>query len=281
MKKRCFYIAILAGALLNSSCQDFLDQKPDTILTNDQVFGDPNLIRSALADFYDRISWGQRPGGGQYDYTVLDEAIKYDFDQFNSFDRNRWRVYDYGLIRSFNQFLQGLNETDALTDTEKAPLIGEVRLLRAWCYFNTCRTLGGMPIVGDEVFDYVPGVDVTALQFPRATEAEMYDYIISECQASAELMSGDKTTNNARANKWTAKMLAARAALYAGSLAKYNNMMPAPIQTAGREVGIESARANGYYETALAEATEVIEQSPYELQDRRPEDKALNFYEAV
>lgn len=281
MNKRIFYIAMLGGVLIFSSCKDFLDQKPDTIVTDDQVFNDPNLIRSALADFYSRVSWGQRPGGGQYDYTVLDEAIRYDFDQFNSFDRNRWRVYDYGLIRNFNQFLQGLNGTEALSETEKAPLRGEVRLLRAWCYFNTCRTLGGMPIVGDEVFEYTPGIDVTALQYPRATEAEMYDYIISECRESAELMSGEKTTNNARANKWTAKMLEARAALYAASLAKYNNLMPAPIQTSGREVGIEASRANDYYQVALSAATEVIEQSPYELQDRRPEDKARNFYEAV
>src|SRR5690606_7307446 len=215
MKTRYFYTTLLAFSLLTSSCSDFLEQQPDTILTNDQVYSDPNLIKSVLANFYERISYGQRPGGEGYDFTRLDDAIRYDFDQVNQFDRNRWRVYDYELVRNINQFLQGLNETTVMTDTEKAPLIGEARLIRAWYYFNSCRSLGGMPIVGDEVFEYTPGTDVTNLQVPRATESEMYDYIINECHEIADMMSAEKTTNSARANKWTAKMLEARAALYA------------------------------------------------------------------
>lgn len=294
MNRKYLYIAALACSLLSNSCSNFLEQKPDTILTNDQVYGDPNLIKSVLANFYDRLSrglkpnttdqyydWGQRAGGELYNYTTIDEAIKYDFDQVNSFDRNRWRVYDYELVRNINQFLQGLNETTVLTETEKAPLIGEARLIRAWYYFNMCRSLGGMPLVGDEVFDYTPGIDVTALQIPRATEAATYDYIISECHAIAELMTSEKTVNSARANKWTAKMLEARAALYAASLAKYNSQMSAPIQTTGKEVGIESSKAETYYQQALDAATEVIEKGPYVLQDKRPDDKSRNFYEAV
>ncbi|MGK9128071.1 RagB/SusD family nutrient uptake outer membrane protein [Olivibacter sp. SA151] len=281
MKTRYFYTTLLAFSLLTSSCSDFLEQQPDTILTNDQVYSDPNLIKSVLANFYERISYGQRPGGEGYDFTRLDDAIRYDFDQVNQFDRNRWRVYDYELVRNINQFLQGLNETTVMTDTEKAPLIGEARLIRAWYYFNSCRSLGGMPIVGDEVFEYTPGTDVTNLQVPRATESEMYDYIINECHEIADMMSAEKTTNSARANKWTAKMLEARAALYAASLAKYNNQMAAPIKTPGGEVGIAADKANDYYQKALEAAQEVIQQGPYVLQDRKPEDKARNFYEAV
>lgn len=294
MNRKYFYITILACLLLGNGCSNFLEQKPDTILPNDEVYGDPNLIKSVLANFYERLSrglkpnttdqyydWGQRAGGEQYGFTTIDEAIKYDFDQVNAFDRNRWRVYDYELVRNINQFLQGLNQTTVLSETEKAPLIGEARLIRAWYYFNMCRSLGGMPLVGDEVFDYTPGDDVTVLQLPRATEAATYDYIISECHTIADLMTSEKTTNSARANKWTAKMLEARASLYAGSLAKYNSQMAAPIQTTGREVGIERSKAESYYQQALDAATEVIEQGPYALQDKRPDDKARNFYEAV
>lgn len=294
MNRKTFYIAALTCTLLVNGCSNFLEQKPDTILPGDEVYEDPNLIKSVLANFYERLSrglkpnttdqyydWGQRAGGDLYNYTTIDEAIKYDFDQVNSFDRNRWRVYDYEIVRNINQFLQGLNETTVLSETEKAPLIGEARLIRAWYYFNMCRSLGGMPLVGDEVFDYQPGDDVAALQIPRATEAETYDYIINECHTIAGLMSDQRTTNSARANKWTAKMLEARAALYAASLAKYNSQMASPIQTTGREVGIEASQSNSYYQQALDAATEVIEQSPYVLQDKHPDDKARNFYEAV
>ncbi|WP_069658952.1 RagB/SusD family nutrient uptake outer membrane protein [Arcticibacter eurypsychrophilus] len=281
MKRRYFFTAVLALSICVSSCKDFLDQTPDKILTNDQVYGDPKLINSVLANFYERIGYGQHIQGDLYDFTRVDEAIRYDFDNVNELDRNRWRVYDYALVRAINQFLFGLKQTTVLSDEQKAPLLGEARFLRAWYYFNTCRSLGGMPIVGDDVFEYVPGTDITPLQIPRATEAEMYDYIISECHTIADMLPAAKNKNSARANKWTAKMLEARAALYAASLAKYNNLMATPLQTQGREVGIEAGKASGYYQKALDAAVDVINNSPYVLQDKRPEDKARNFYEAI
>ncbi|KAA6309776.1 RagB/SusD family nutrient uptake outer membrane protein, partial [termite gut metagenome] len=158
---------------------------------------------------------------------------------------------------------------------------GEARFLRAWTYFSMCRGLGGMPIVGDEVFDYTPGMDITVLQKPRSTEAEIYDYIISECKAVADLLPSAKQTNSARVNRWTAKMLEARAALYAGSIANYNNKMTNPIKTAGGEVGIPADRAQGYYSTALAAAEVVINGGVYTLQDTKPDNKGRNFYEAT
>src|SRR5690606_12808105 len=88
-------------------------------------------------------------------------------------------------------------------------------------------------------------------------------------------------THSARANKWTAQMLKARAAIYAGSLANYNNKMTSPIRTAGGEVGIPADRAEGYYQQALAAAKDVIDNSPYELQLNKPDDLQRNFYEAI
>lgn len=58
-----------------------------------------------------------------------------------------------------------------------------------------------MPIVGDVVFEYEQGMDVTTLQLPRSSEADIYEYVINECNAAANQLSGDKTVNSARANK--------------------------------------------------------------------------------
>ena len=57
--------------------------------------------------------------------------------------------------------------------------------------------------------------------------------------------------------------------------------MTTPIKTDGGEVGIPADKAEGYYKIALAAAEDVILNSPYELQDKRPDDKGLNFYQAV
>lgn len=275
-------VALTSLVMSMTACNDFLDREPDKIMTDEQIFSDPVMIKSVLANYYGRVTWGQHVADWG-SFTIIDDAARCDGgpDQRSTFEDNLWRVYDYTLVRNINQFLKGLRETTALTNAEKAPLEGEARFLRAWYYFNMCRGLGGMPIVGDDIFDYTPGMDVTSMQYPRSTEAEMYDYIISECQAIAGMMSTNKQTNSARANKWTAKMLEARAALYAGSIANYNNKMTTPIKTDGGEVGIPADKAEGYYKIALAAAEDVILNSPYELQDKRPDDKGLNFYQAV
>lgn len=275
-------LLVASGLLCATSCSDFLDREPDQILTEEQVFSDPVMIRSVLANFYGRVTWGQHIGDS-YTFTILDEAGKSDGgpDNIQRFSDTQWRVHDYGLIRNFNQFLQGLRNTTVLGETEKLQYEGEVRFLRAWTYFNMCKGLGGMPIVGDEVFEYSGGMDVTALQYARSTEAELYDYVISECEAISTMLSTDRNTNSARANKWAALMLKARAAIYAASIANYNNKMSSPIQTPGGEVGIPASMANGYYETALSAAEEVIENSPYELQLTKPDDLERNFYEAT
>ena len=159
MKKKYLFSVIAAGLLSLSSCSGFLDQDPDTIITNDQLYSDPVLIKSALAKLYGDITFGQRLDAPE-DYTFLDESIRYWREERQDQGRNWWIQYNYDLVRKMNQFLQGLRESTALSDTEKAPLEGEVRLMRAWYYFCSCRVLGGVPIVGDEVFDYTPGMDI-------------------------------------------------------------------------------------------------------------------------
>ena len=283
MKKKYLFSVIAAGLLSLSSCSGFLDQDPDTIITNDQLYSDPVLIKSALAKLYGDITFGQRLDAPE-DYTFLDESIRYWREERQDQGRNWWIQYNYDLVRKMNQFLQGLRESTALSDTEKAPLEGEVRLMRAWYYFCSCRVLGGVPIVGDEVFDYTPGMDITTVQIPRSTEAATYDYIINECHTIADMMSRETNKNSARANRWTAKMLEARAALYAASIAKYNAMMVNPLKTEGAEVGIDASKANSYYEIALTAAQEVITSSPYSLMKTNStkwQDLADNFYNAI
>lgn len=290
MKRKYILVACTAGMLALSSCSGFLDTKPDNILTQDVVYGDPNLVKSVLANFYGRITWGQRIDAND-DLAVLDEAITYDTKSDETIDRNLWRPFDYTLIRNLNQFLVGVKESNEIDEATRNAYIGEVRYIRAWTYFCMSRGLGGMPIVGDEVFAYTPGMDITTIQIPRSTEADMYDYIIKECREAAELMSKQTNEHAARANYWVAKMLEARAAITAGSLATYNTEAQHPgLRTAGGEVGIPASKAKEYYEIALKAAKEVIEgaadgtPSPYKLMttnNSTVEALADNFYNAV
>lgn len=282
MKNNNIFIALVIILFSLNNCADFLEREPDYIFSDEDVFGDAVMINSVLANFYGRITWGQHIDDS-HPYTILDEASKSDGgpDERQGFENDRWRVYDYGLLRNLNQFLQGVRASEVLDDETRDQLEGEARFIRAWLYFNMGRGMGGMPIIEDEVFEYVPGMDVTTMQYPRSTEVELYDYIISECEAIEYFLPEEPSINAARATKWAAIMLKARAAVYAGSIANYNNKMSSPVQTLGGEVGIPADLADDYYEIALSAAEEVINSGQYELQLNKPEDRGRNFYEAL
>lgn len=284
MKKNYIYVALIATAMSLGSCSGFLDTTPDTLLTQDQTYGDATLSRSVLANFYGRITHGQHLADWGT-WTMMDEAIDYGNHDDESIDRNKWRPYDYTLVRDLNQFLQGVKASTAVDDATKKTYIGEAKYIRAWLYFCMGRTLGGVPIMGDEVYTYDPNMDIASLQVPRSTEAELYDYVISECREAADMLSKSTNTNSARANYWVCKMLEARAALTAASLATYNTAQEHPLlRTDGGEIGIPASRAQEYYQTALAAAKDVIENGPYTLMTSRENTVSAladNFYKAV
>lgn len=271
-------------ALALTACNDFLDREPDTIVTDEQVFATESMIQSALANFYGRVSWGQVFTDEGSSYGYLDEAcFGGDVSTETGYSTDQWGVYPYALIRDMNKFLKGVREATSLLQNKKEQYEAEVRFLRAWAYFNMARCYGGMPIVGDEIFKYENDADVSKMQIPRSTEAEIYDYVISECEFAARHLDDVPSTNvhAARANKWVALTLKQKAALYAGSLAKYNNLVTPMIKTEGAEVGIPAEMANHYYTIAYETGQEIIESRKYKLYDLEPKDKAHNFYMAT
>ncbi len=274
---------VAAAAVAATGCNDFIDRSPDNDLNYEGIFKDEKLTLAAVAGFYGRTQWGQNIDDNKL-YIYLDEACWSNGSPDNTlgFADDFMRVYDYKLLRDMNDFLHGLRLYGPQYYTEKECVAyeWEVRFLRAWTYFNMVRSLGGVPLVGEELFEYSAGMDPTVLQRKRATEAETYDYIIAECDTAAQRLSLSPSVNASRANAWAALALKSRAALYAGSLARYNDRMAMPVRTAGGEAGIPAARAEGYYRTALDAARRIINEGPYGLY-RGNEDKARNFYEAL
>lgn len=268
-------------------CNDFLDEEAENVFTQHQIFSDNALIESALANLYGRVEWGQSFSNIR-EYTTLDEAV-YGWgipDNTQMFYQNHWRMYDYGLMREMNLFLEGLRSEAAdtnrlLTADMKRHFEGEVRFLRAWLYFNMCERLGGLPIIGDKVYEYEGESNIPQMYVARSTEEETYDYIISECNTVAKYFLSDvddpmSNQHAARATKWAALALKARAAIYAGSIARYNEIN-CMIKTSGLEVGIPFTQAEKFYRIAYDAATEIIKGDKYRLY-RQDTDKGLNFY---
>lgn len=294
MKKTKLYIAsiLLLGAILFNSCGDFLDEEPNNIYSDEQVFSDMSMINSVLANYYGRVNWGPSlDDNAGYAYTDEAAFSSGGIRDYRTYGDDHWRVYDYEIIRDINVFLRGLssdaaNHNTELTEDVKKRLEGEARFIRAWAYFNMVKTVGGVPIIGDEVYGYESNTNVLDLQVARSTEALTYDYIISECTTIAEDLlknSGfnepEQNKHASRANKWVALSLKARAAIYAASIAKYTTA--SELRLPGGEVGISATDANKYYQIAYDAAKEIQTGGKYSLYKKNTYDLGRNFYEGI
>ncbi|TWV97386.1 RagB/SusD family nutrient uptake outer membrane protein [Chitinophaga pinensis] len=296
MKRLYIYCLMATGLFLLTSCmKDWLDREPRTILSDEQVWNDPKQIVALLANFYDRIPAesgltdvnNEGADGRLFQWRNLanyDEAMwsgqsnEDGRNNITSYGYDSWYLWNYTYIRDINLALENIEKYGVkLSEASKRQYSAELRFLRALNYFNLVKRLGGVPLVTKQlIYDYSGNVE--SLQQPRAKESDVYDFIASEVDAIKDLIGNDGSTT--RANKYTALALKSRAMLYAGSLAKYNGLMAAPITTAGGEVGIPASMANGYYQKALDASKEIINSGPYTLYKNNP-DLGENFYEAV
>ena len=290
MKKKIFVIcAVLLGLVVVSCKKDWLERTPKNILTDDQVWNDPKQLLSLLANFYNRIPSDMSIDANWRNMADYDDAMwsgnsnDEGRNNISSYATDRWNLWDYEFIRDINLSIEKLEELGVNLEADtKRELTAELRFIRAWMYFEMVRRMGGIPIVtGQLLYDY--SGNVGPLQVPRAKEADVYDFIATEMDEIKDQL-GNMGSGNApsvsRANKYTALALKSRALLYAGSLAKYNNLRPQPITTPGGEVGIPASRAEEYYQKSLAASLEIINSGAYELKtnDASP---AQAFYEAV
>lgn len=262
-----------------------LDREPRDILLEHQVWGDSKLIEALLANYYDRLPETYGLGNNQMGFAQWDDAAWTGTDNapnnMPNYPYNYQSLWAYDLIRDINLFLEkleGVQPSGRVTVEQKKRFRAEARFLRAYVYFEMVKRMGGVPLI-TRTYTYEPGMDVTEMQVPRAREEEVYDFIARELDEIKDSLPADPN-DKTRANKWTALALKSRAMLYAGSIAKYNNLMPQPIRTPGGEVGIPAERANDYFAQSLAASLEIIQSGQYRLYNAKP-DPGENFYEAI
>ncbi|MET3978271.1 hypothetical protein ABIB62_000839 [Mucilaginibacter sp. UYP25] len=282
MKKK-FLIMIVAGLLVGESCKkdsEFLDIPPKQVLPTELVFSDPALVLSVLGDLYNRVLDFSGLDNGWSSFTDFSEAFpsengSYFFVQRTGWGFGEWNTWDYGYIRDLNLFIQRATAATKLADADKARFIAEARFLRAQYYFEIVKRMGGVPLI-TEPLEYDYSGNLTPLQKPRSKESDIYDFVITEAEAIKNDLPADVNTKS-RATKAAALAMEARAALYAGSIAKYGVTTP-QVSLPGNEVGIPASMANDYYTKALTAAQAIITQTAgsYQLYKALP-DLSDNF----
>ncbi|MEO6286530.1 MAG: RagB/SusD family nutrient uptake outer membrane protein [Dyadobacter sp.] len=276
------YILVFAILILSGCAEEWLDRKPQNIILEEQVWNDSKMITGLLANYYDRLPAHTSLTTGWAEFAAYDEAMWSNNDDGRnnivSYPFDRWRYWDYGLIRDINLAIENIEKfSTSLSETQKTQFSAEFRFLRAFVYFELVKRMGGVPLVTKQlIYDY--NGDPSYLQLPRSKEEEVYDFIATKLDAIKEQLGNGGS--NTRANKFTAMALKSRAMLYAGSIAKYNNLLASPIKTPGGEVGIPAARANDYYAKSLAASEEIINSGAYQLYKTNP-NLGENFYDAI
>jgi hypothetical protein len=165
----------------------------------------------------------------------------------------------YSLIRETNYFMATLPKYASNYSTAQVnSWLGEARFIRAATYFALVKRYGGVPIV-DKVLKY-PEQSIQELQIPRSSEEKVYDFVATDLDTA--YLNLNATSQRGRANKFVAAAFKSRAMLYAGSIAKYNQITLFDGSN-NRLCGIPAARANSYFQASYAAA--VLLQNNYSL----------------
>jgi hypothetical protein len=265
-----------------SSCGDsWFEKEPKNIITEENVWSDPDQILAVLANLYDRLPTLSGFSGDMNLNAYFDDAswsgLGNGPNQLASYGYDFARYWDYGLIRDINLALENITVYSALPEADIKQYNAELRFIRAFVYFELVKRMGGVPLVTEPlVYDFGGSPDY--LQHPRAREAEVYDFVASEVDAIAGTLGNSNSVT--RANRYAALALKSRAMLYAGSIAKYNSLMPVPITTPGGEVGIPANLADEYYRKSLDASKQIIESGKYRLFGENA-DPGANFYDML
>jgi starch-binding outer membrane protein, SusD/RagB family len=229
MKKTIYFYSILLTGLLAftwTSCTKY-EQEPkdwfksdltfDTLDRNGIVAGyDLNNIYTYLPDGFNRI-------GGDFLDAATDDALP---SRYNTAIENYtkgtvsvvnnpdayWGSAYYGIRRA-NIFLKNIVNVPIAVQT-KQYWKAEARFLRAYFYWELLKRYGGIPLLGDSVYNMDDN-----LQVPRNTYSETVDYIVNECSAIKDSLRPDPTSSSewGRASKGAAVALKCRVLLYAAS----------------------------------------------------------------
>jgi len=287
-KKNIKISLLVMSIFLLASCQEeLLEKKPLDIISDSQVWSDPNLIDAYVINLYSRAPlngmfqnfvWNTWPPISPAEETYMSDEATAGWSWVGEVtDWNKGLLdaggavpvlanWNYDYVRSLNEFLE-LIETGNVSNEVKIQQSAEVRFLRAFQYFTMVKKYGGIPLITKPQ----KIEDGEANFVPRNKEQEVYDFIGKECDEIAQILPESYDSKNlGRATKYAALALKSRAMLYAASIAKYGT-----VQLDG-VVGIPSSEASKYWQASYDASKAIMNSGKFALYNKYP-DKAKNY----
>jgi len=232
LKKTSVFLLIVFFLSILSCSDDFLDIKVQGGVTTET---DPNLARKLVTGVYHSLLQGDAFGNGDVHgwgfisvtSIISDDADKGstpgdqlvpigDIDNFtltptNRFCETLWSGH-YNSVGAANQALKAL-EVAAIDPTERMVLIGEVRFIRGYIYFNLVRMFGGVPLVL-RVPENASDANSDLTFQTRADINVVYDSIKRDLQYAVDHLPLKNAGVRGHVSKGTAQTLLAKVHMY-------------------------------------------------------------------
>ena len=216
MKLKYNLIAIALLGFSFSSCSDFLEQNPQTDLSENDFYKTADDILSAVNGAYSSLqegdiygNWyvfGEIPSDNTRNQLSGSVTTQNEFDQFyidtqNSMIANFWKAA-YKVINRTNTVLgriDGIEINAELANRYKL----ECKFIRALMYFNLVRVYGDVPLVLKEI-SISESYDIL-----REPKENVYNQIIADLKEAQGLPVSYSTAEDGRATQGAAKALLA------------------------------------------------------------------------
>ena len=255
IKYICFCSMALAGGLLTTSCEDFLDREPITDLTPQAYFTTADQVGAYVVNYYvDQLK------------DSRDKSLTHETPSYNSCKTRNDDVTDnlyveqgslnyfagnklvpagknlqtlYERVRVWNWLLAEVEpKVEAGTISgDPSQYLGEAYFFRALAYYNGLVQFGDLPIITDVLPD---DNSVLVANSQRQPRNEVARFILSDLDTAIGLLGPKSSVGTQRVNRETAWLLKSRVALFEGTFEKYH-------RGSGRVPGDENWPGTSYH----------------------------------
>jgi hypothetical protein len=214
-----FGLLVLAST---SSCEKFLEIKPEGEIPTEEALKTPRDVQMLLNSCYDVMRSGRFYGGK---VQILSELMGDNMDGrvlsgnwlsyhshntsiFNSESREVWSE-PYIMVYRINSLFENIDLVPGMTADETKRTLAEAHFLRGMAHFEIVR-LFAQPwgYTADNSHVGIPiRLSPSQEALPRSTVAEVYAAVIADFEAAAADL---PLTNNGYATQWAAKAYLAR-----------------------------------------------------------------------
>src|ERR1044072_5334975 len=207
MNKNAFIIVCILLFVATVSCKKTFEDKPLEMLTIDYIFdvNDPSGDQASkwISYIYSRIQTGYSRLNSAPLESVSDDAvpsadgngnwnvIRGGYSPVSLFD-DTWSNC-YNAIREANVYLNNYQRVPWADSSRRVWFANEARALRAYFYYELVKRYGGVPLVGDKVFNPDDG---ELLQLQRNSFEDCINYITKEIDIVKDSLRPDATLAN-------------------------------------------------------------------------------------